>query len=140
MLLYGLFTIFSFCVCDCRYLKNELRHMRVVCAEHTDGTQCPACPKVWTKYCMCAYLLMHVVYNAYFYRVEVHLFWQLMVTLVCTRKKSAGKIIRPPLHDGVYFESQEKVDSFVSNYTVGKAVAVKVRTLLYNVCNIMKDY
>ena len=29
--------------------------MRVVCAEHTDGAQCPACAKVWTKYCMCAY-------------------------------------------------------------------------------------
>ena len=34
------------CVFEYRYLKNELRHLHVVCAEHTDGTQCPACPKV----------------------------------------------------------------------------------------------
>ena len=37
------------------------------------------------------------------------------------RKKSAGRSVRPPLHDGVYFEPQEKVDTFVSNYIVGKA-------------------
>ena len=42
VLLPSLFHI----VCVHRYLKNELRHMRVVCPEHTDGTKCPACPKV----------------------------------------------------------------------------------------------
>ena len=42
------------------------------------------------------------------------------------RKKGAGKSVRPPLHDGVYFEPQEKVDDFVSSYTVGKATAAKV--------------
>ena len=42
------------------------------------------------------------------------------------RKKSAGKSVRPPLHDDVYFEPQEKVDDFVNSYTVGKAIAAKV--------------
>ena len=42
------------------------------------------------------------------------------------RKKSAGKSVRPPLHDGVYFEPQKKVDTFVSSYSVGKASTTKV--------------
>ena len=51
------------------------------------------------------------------------------------RKKSAGKSVRPPLHVGVYsVEPQEKIDEFVSTYTVGKATAVKVLPL----CNIHK--
>lgn len=50
------------------------------------------------------------------------------------RKKSAGKSVRPPLHVGVYFEPQEKIDEFVSTYTVGKATATKVLSL----CNMHK--
>lgn len=39
------------------------------------------------------------------------------------RKKSAGKSVRPPLHVGVYFEPQEKIDEFVSTYKDGFALS-----------------
>ena len=42
------------------------------------------------------------------------------------RKKSAGKSVRPPLHDGVYFEPQEKVDTFVQSYSIGREMESKV--------------
>ena len=39
------------------------------------------------------------------------------------RKTSAGKSVRTPLHDGVFFEPQAQVNSFVENYSVGEVVA-----------------
>ena len=29
-----------------RYAKNELRHLQSVCKHRSNGTECPACPKV----------------------------------------------------------------------------------------------
>ena len=54
------------------------------------------------------------------------------------RKKSAGKSVRPPLHDGVYFESQEKVDAFVNSYSVGKAATTKVIMLVHTHTRLLK--
>ena len=34
------------------------------------------------------------------------------------RKIAAGKSVRPPLHDGKYFEVQGNVDQFVNEYAV----------------------
>lgn len=42
------------------------------------------------------------------------------------RKKAAGKSVRPPLHNGVYFEDQTAVDAFVSGYSAGPAKKSKV--------------
>lgn len=42
------------------------------------------------------------------------------------RKKSAGQSVRPPLYNGVYFEDQAKVDTFVESYKAGHAATTKV--------------
>lgn len=45
------------------------------------------------------------------------------------RKKSAGKSVRPPLHNGVYFEDQAEVDAFVEGYNAGQAATTKVNDI-----------
>ena len=47
------------------------------------------------------------------------------------RKKAAGKSVRPPLHNGVFFEPQEQVDSFVHAYKMPKSTGKKVSNLYY---------
>ena len=42
------------------------------------------------------------------------------------RKKSAGRSVRKPLHEGVYFENQDGVNEFVDNYVVGNESTTKV--------------
>ena len=46
------------------------------------------------------------------------------------RKKAAGQSVRPPLHNGIFFEPQEQVDSFVQAYKMPKSTGKKVQGIL----------
>lgn len=46
------------------------------------------------------------------------------------RKKSAGTSFRPPLFSGIYFEDQQQVDYFVSNYSSSDQILDKVSTCI----------
>ena len=53
------------------------------------------------------------------------------------RKKAAGQSVRPPLHNGIFFEPQEQVDSFVQAYKMPKSTGKKVGILMHAIQQIV---
>jgi len=122
---YSLSVTFTyFLLVVIRFLKNELRHLKRVCKNHNNGTECPACPKV-----------LYLIFNVYHLCMVVEANTHCSLVHLCIlqngkskrilsidenfglcRKKAAGTSVRPPLHEGVFFKPREQVDAFVGSY------------------------
>ncbi|XP_028412340.1 uncharacterized protein LOC114535157 [Dendronephthya gigantea] len=81
------------CFEEYRYMKNELRTLKVMCPERDHGNVCPACPVG-----------------------DGTLIESFDACFGLPRKKAAGSSVREPLHGGTFFSNQEKVDNFVDSY------------------------
>ena len=58
------------------------------------------------------------------------------------QKKAAGKSVRAPLHEGVFFEPQDRVDTFVESYKMPKSSSNKVhgRSVSVNLINVLLTF
>eukprot|EP00794_Sanderia_malayensis_P012458 gene12458-13746_t len=83
------------------YFKYRLRNLRTLRPVVSDGTVCPACPKVSL---LCSYRDL----------AQFSGIW--MLALVSFEKKCAGKEPLPSLHGPLYFEEQDEVDNFLAAY------------------------
>jgi len=130
---YSLSVTFAyFLLVAIRFLKNELRHLKRVCKNRNNGTECPACPKV-----------LYLIFNVYhlYMVVEANIHCSLVHLCILQngkskrilsvngnfglcRKKAAGTSVRSPLHE--VFKPQEQVDAFVGSYRMPRSSSNKV--------------
>lgn len=80
-----------------RQFIYNIRFLRTLCPDATNGTECPACPKE-----------------------SGITFWNFDACFGLFRKKSAGKHPLPSVHGPLYFEEQDMVDEFLSSYKISR--------------------
>jgi len=98
--------------------------LKRVCATRSNGTECPACPKVLNVrvyVCRLVCLLIIMLQSGISKRIL-----SIDGNFGLCRKKAAGKSVRAPLHEGVFFELQDRVDAFVESYKMPKSSSNKV--------------
>jgi len=95
-----------------------------VCATRSNGTECPACLKVLNLQvyvCHLVCLLFIMLQSGRSKRIL-----SINGNFGLCRKKVAGQSVRAPLHEGVFFKPQYRVDAFVELYKMLKSSSNKV--------------